>query len=71
MGNNVGVSHRRRQVTPLASQVVSVTPAKGARDSVGIAVLTFSAKFISGYRQGLFCEGVFKKILRLRFGLNQ
>lgn len=71
MGHNVGVSHRRRQVAVLASQVVSVTPAKGARVSVSIAISTLSAKLISGYLQGLFCGGVSKKLLRLRFGLNQ
>jgi hypothetical protein len=74
VGHNVGVSHRRRQVAVLASQVVSVTPAKDGRDSVSIAFSTFRAKFISGYLQGLllllFCEGVLKKILRLRFGPN-
>ena len=66
MGQNVGVSHRRRQVAVLTSAVVSVTPTKVARDSVSIAVSTSSGKFISGYRQGLFCEGVLQKILKLR-----
>lgn len=71
MGHNVGVSHRRRQVAVIASQGVSVAPTKGARDSVGIAVSNFSAEFISGYRQGLFCGSVSKKILKHSFGLNQ
>ena len=58
MGHNVGVSRRRRQIAVLTSPFVTVTPAKDERDSVSIADSTFSYRFVSRYRQGLFCEGV-------------
>ena len=67
MEHNVGVSHRRRQVAVLTSAVVSVTPAKVARGSVSIGVSTSSDKFIAVYREGLFCEGVYKKNIETTF----
>ena len=67
VGHNIGDSHRRRQVAVLTSAVVSVTSAKVPRGSVSIAVSTSSDKFIAGYRQVLFCEGVFKKNIETTF----